>query len=177
MADYDHYVHLKPPGRRVGGTKRYTAAEVFARKVAISRRVLEASLAGEPLYQKADLWSLPECSSMRTDRGIGDFIGKSASGLDLDLQRVADPDRDWLIPPSPWQALRAWDWLKRYCPDRAESIAAENGFQTAADLDADIARRLDAATTAEDDPADVFEEGPVDDVPDWHNDDVIDAGD
>lgn len=177
MPDYDHYVHVKPPGRRVGGARRYPPAQVFARKVAIATKVLEASLAGEPLRQKADLWTLPECNAMKTDRGIGDFIGRSRAGLDLDLQRVADPDRDWLIPPSPWQALRAWDWLKRYCPDRAESTALENGFETADALDADIARRLDAATTAEDDPADVLEESPFDGDADWDSDDTIDDGD
>ena len=111
---------------------------------------------------------------MKTDRGIGDFIGRSPRGLDLDLEREG---RDWLIPPSAWQALKAWEWLKRNLGEDPASVAREHGFDAAADIDAEIAWRLDMATasTASTEPLVPDEDGPAnDELVDTDDEDVID---
>lgn len=118
------YLSTIPKGQRVGGATA-DAADVKSRKLAVATKVLVASLTNNHLYQKAHLSKLPECLVMKTTRWLGDFLGRGRAGLSLDLVRS---NNDWLIRPSPYQAARAWEWIKKHAEEAAPSIVEANGY-------------------------------------------------
>lgn len=127
-----------PKGHRVGGAAS-DAVEVKSRKLAVAGKILAASLCNQMLYQKAHLSQLPECTVMKTTRWLGDFVGGGRAGLSLDLERSGN---DWLIRPSPCQAARAWEWIRKYAKEDMPRIAELNGFATEAELENRIAGDL-----------------------------------
>lgn len=128
-------------GKRVGGGVRGSGSspgEILDRHIAIATKVGSASIEGVTITQKKDLLTLPECAGLKSDRGIGDFLGLGRGGLGLDLKREG---KDWVIEPGPKQAFRAWDYLRTKAPDAA-SIARRLGFEDAYSLEQEIVRRL-----------------------------------
>lgn len=134
----DDVLSTIPKGKRLGGAAA-DAAGAKSRKLAVVTKVLAASLSNQLLYQKADLGQLPEYQSMKTTKGLGDFVGDGRAGLSLDREQSG---KDVLIRPSPLQAARAWKWIRKYAEEASPSIAEANGFSSAEALEERIIRDL-----------------------------------
>ena len=120
MSTYEEHLNNQPEGFRVWQESK---AEIRQRKIAITRTVFEASMAERPLHQETDISMLPEC---------------------IDLVQLKNGD--WLIPPSPWQAMRSLEWLKSHAPkDTVVLVVQRAGFDTMKEIEDEIARFIDDA--------------------------------
>lgn len=120
-----------PPGECKGKSGASNPEEVKGRKVAISTKVVDACFRGQTIWRNRDLATLPECASLKSFRGIGDFLGKGVGGLDLDRVYFKG---DMQVDSSLKNALKAWKWLSENVSDR-DGIAVRLGHVDAEAVD------------------------------------------
>lgn len=151
---FDELMRRKPPGERVGGKKgKSDPVVVQRRRLAVVQKSLRDLLNDKEVRLKRDLYSLPEFSGAESHRGLSDFVGKAAAGVDLELHACDSGElgEDWLVAPTAWNKAKLWAWLKANAgePNR---LAQEVGFGNAATLERQLEREINGEPT--DDEAD-----------------------
>lgn len=135
-----------PPGATTGKSGSSSPDEVKRRKVAIATRTADGCLKGQTIWRNRDLATLPECATLKSFRGIGDFLGKGGGGLDLNRVYVKG---DMYVTASPQNALKAWNWLSEQVSDR-DSIAVKFGYIDGTAVDQHLLSILKPSTDASD---------------------------